>query len=214
MSDFRTELNRNGKIIYTNVGDSMMPLIKQGRDVLIIEKTHGRLKKYDIPLYQRDSGQYVLHRILKVREKDYVICGDNRWQKETGITDRHIIGVLTGIIHNGKEIKVFLSKAELNAEDRKMIEFMFGSGTYGTEENVIKRRAGFLHADSKGKYLFRRIFPSMEHYRMYFPTAAKYPVLIPFVWVFRLFRAVTVRKSWYTHEISSLKNTSGKELMS
>ncbi len=106
MSDFRTELNRNGKIIYTNVGDSMMPLIKQGRDVLIIEKTHGRLKKYDIPLYQRDSGQYVLHRILKVREKDYVICGDNRWQKETGITDRHIIGVLTGIIRNGKEISV------------------------------------------------------------------------------------------------------------
>ena len=106
MSDFRRELNRNGKIIYTNVGDSMMPLIKQGRDVLIIEKTHGRLKKYDIPLYQRDSGQYVLHRILKVREKDYVICGDNRWQKETGITDRHIIGVLTGIIRNGKEISV------------------------------------------------------------------------------------------------------------
>ena len=106
MSDFRTELNRNGKIIYTNVGDSMMPLIKQGRDVLIIEKTYGRLKKYDIPLYQRDSGQYVLHRILKVREKDYVICGDNRWQKETGITDRHIIGVLTGIIRNGKEISV------------------------------------------------------------------------------------------------------------
>ncbi len=105
-SDFRTELNRNGKIIYTNVGDSMMPLLQQGRDVLIIEKSQGRLKKYDVPLYQRDSGQYVLHRILKVREKDYVICGDNRWQKETGITDRHIIGVLTGIIRNGKEISV------------------------------------------------------------------------------------------------------------
>ena len=109
--------------------------------------------------------------------------------------------------------KVFLSKAELNAEDRKMIEFMFGSGTYGTEENVIKWRAGFLHADSRGKYLFRRIFPPMEHYRIYFPTAAKYPVLIPFVWAFRLVRAMTVRKSRYTHEISSLKNTSGKEFM-
>lgn len=106
MSDFRSELEKYGKLIYTNVGDSMMPLIKQGRDVLIIQKTDGRLKKYDVPLYQRDSGQYVLHRILKVREKDYVICGDNRWQKETGITDRHIIGVLTGIIRNGREISV------------------------------------------------------------------------------------------------------------
>ena len=106
MSDFRSELEKHGKIIYTNVGDSMMPLIKQGRDVLIIQKNDGRLKKYDIPLYQRDSGQYVLHRILKVRENDYIICGDNRCHKETGITDRHIIGLLTGIIRNGREISV------------------------------------------------------------------------------------------------------------
>lgn len=107
MSDFRSELKKHGKIIYTNVGDSMIPLIKQGRDVLIIsKKPNGRLKKYDIPLYQRDSGQYVLHRILKVRKKDYVICGDNRWHTEIGITDKHIIGVLTGIIRNGKEISL------------------------------------------------------------------------------------------------------------
>lgn len=106
MSDFRSELEKHGKLIYTNVGDSMMPLIKQGRDVLIIEKKNGRLKKYDVPLYQRDSGQYVLHRILKVRQNDYVICGDNRSHSETGITDRHIIGVLTGIIRNGREISV------------------------------------------------------------------------------------------------------------
>ena len=105
MSDFRSELQKHGKIIYTNVGDSMMPLIKQGRDVIIIsKKPNGRLKKYDIPLYQRDSGQYVLHRILKVRKNDYVICGDNRWNPETKISDRHIIGVLTGIIRDGKEI--------------------------------------------------------------------------------------------------------------
>lgn len=106
MSDFRSELEKHGKIIYTNVGDSMIPLIKQGRDVLIIEKNNGRLKKYDIPLYQRDNGQYVMHRVLKVRKNDYVICGDNRCHKETGITDGHIIGVLTGIIRNGKEISV------------------------------------------------------------------------------------------------------------
>lgn len=106
-SDFRTEINKHGSIIYTNVGDSMMPLINQGRDVLIISrKPKGRLKKYDVPLYQRDSGQYVLHRILKVRRNDYVICGDNRSHSETGITDRHIIGVLTGIIRNGKMLSL------------------------------------------------------------------------------------------------------------
>lgn len=100
-STFENEINRSGKLIYTNVGDSMKPLIRQGKDLLIIEKADGRLKKYDVPLYRLDSGQYVLHRILKVRENDYIICGDNRWQKEYGVTDRHIIGVLTAVVRNG-----------------------------------------------------------------------------------------------------------------
>ena len=100
-STFENEINRSGKLVYTNVGDSMKPLIRQGKDLLIIEKADGRLKKYDVPLYRRDSGQYVLHRILKVRENDYIICGDNRWQKDYGITDRHIIGVLTAVVRNG-----------------------------------------------------------------------------------------------------------------
>lgn len=105
-SSFAEEIKKSGRIIYTNVGDSMMPYIKQGRDVLVISEVNGRLNKYDVPLYKRDSGQYVLHRILKVRENDYVICGDNRWNKEYGITDRHIIGILTGVIRDGQEIPV------------------------------------------------------------------------------------------------------------
>lgn len=103
---FEEQLATTGKLIYTNKGDSMMPLIKQGRDLVIIEPVHSRLKKYDVPLYKRDSGQYVLHRIMKVRKDDYVMCGDNRWVKEYGITDKHIIGVLTGVVHDGKTIPV------------------------------------------------------------------------------------------------------------
>ena len=106
MTRFEDVIERDGRLVYTNVGDSMRPLIRQDRDILIIEKPHGRLKKYDVPLYKRDTGQYVLHRILKVRRDDYVICGDNRWSKEYGITDRHIIGVLTAVIRKGKEVSV------------------------------------------------------------------------------------------------------------
>ena len=114
-STFEDEIKRTGRIIYTNVGDSMMPLIKQGRDVLVISVVNGRLKRYDIPLYKRDSGQYVLHRILKVRKNDYVICGDNRCNKEYGFTDRHIIGVLSGIIRDGREIPVTDIKCRIYA---------------------------------------------------------------------------------------------------
>jgi hypothetical protein len=105
-SSFEEILEKEGQLIYSNVGDSMLPMIRQGRDLLVIRRQTGRLKKYDAPLYRRDSGQYVLHRILKVRENDYMICGDNRWHRETGITDRHILGVLTAIIRDGKEVPV------------------------------------------------------------------------------------------------------------
>ena len=105
-STFEDILRTDGILIYTNKGDSMMPLICEGKDIVIIKKTTGKLKKYDVPLYKRDNGQYVLHRILKVRSDDYVICGDNRYYKETGITDKHIIGVLTAVVKNGKEISV------------------------------------------------------------------------------------------------------------
>ena len=103
-STYEEELRKNGKIIHTNVGTSMMPLLRQNRDVMIIERPNGRLKKYDVPLYKRKNGQYVLHRILKVREHDYVICGDHCVTKEYGITDNEIIGVLTGVIRDGKTI--------------------------------------------------------------------------------------------------------------
>ncbi|MGB4092145.1 MAG: S24/S26 family peptidase [Ruminococcus flavefaciens] len=106
MTRFEDVIERDGRLVYTNVGDSMRPLIRQDRDILIIEKYEGRLKKYDVPLYKRDSGQYVLHRVLKVRDSDYVICGDNRYSKEYGITDRHIIGVLTAVVRDGKEIPI------------------------------------------------------------------------------------------------------------
>ncbi len=103
---FEEILARDGRLVYTNVGDSMVPLIRQGRDLIVIESASGRLKKYDVPLYRRDNGQYVLHRILKVREKDYVICGDNRWRREYGIDDRHVIGVLRTVIRDGKEVSM------------------------------------------------------------------------------------------------------------
>lgn len=108
-STFEKELQEKGVIIYTNVGTSMQPLIRQSKDIMIISRVDriGRkLKKMDVPLYKRDSGQYVLHRIVKVTEDGYVLRGDNTYGNEYGITDQHIIGVLTGVIRNGKEISV------------------------------------------------------------------------------------------------------------
>ena len=71
-----------------------------------VKYSNRRLKKMDVPLYKRKSGQYVLHRIVKVNSNDYVIRGDNTYYNETGIRDDQILGVLSGVIRDGKEISV------------------------------------------------------------------------------------------------------------
>ena len=102
---FEDVIAEQGRLIYTNVGDSMEPVIREG-NLLIIEAVKKPLKVGDVPLYKRDSGQYVLHRIVKIRRGEYTMKGDNRTALEKGITDRHIIGVLTGIVRNGKTYPV------------------------------------------------------------------------------------------------------------
>ncbi|MBQ3418270.1 MAG: S24/S26 family peptidase [Ruminococcus sp.] len=121
-SSFEKILFERGELIYTNVGDSMYPLI-QPRDLLVIQKSDGDLKRLDIPLYKRDNGQYVLHRIVKKRGGEYAMCGDNRVDLEYGITDRHILGVLTAIIRNGETIPIDTFKYKLYAHLR--CDFIF-----------------------------------------------------------------------------------------
>ena len=99
-------LDQNGSMTYTNVGVSMLPLLRQGRDLFTLEKKgDARCKVGDVVLYRAD-GKYVLHRVVEVRENDYVILGDNCVRREFGISDEDIIGVMTGFVRGGKEHSV------------------------------------------------------------------------------------------------------------
>ncbi len=106
-TSFEEILSAEGKLVYTNTGTSMMPLLRQHRDLLIIAPPPaGRLRLWDVPLYKRDNGQYVMHRVLWVRKNDYIMCGDNRWMPEAGIADRHIVGVLEAVNRDGKVMPI------------------------------------------------------------------------------------------------------------
>ena len=105
-TSFEEILDKHGYLVYTTVGTSMMPLLRQRKDVMeICKKGPERCSKYDVVLY-KVKDRYILHRIIKVRENDYVIVGDNCFRKEYGITDEQILGVLTGVVRNGKHISV------------------------------------------------------------------------------------------------------------
>ena len=98
-------LAEEGLFVSTTVGVSMFPMLRNRRDTIIVMPYEGRLKKYDVPLYKRGSD-YILHRIIEVLPDSYIICGDNCIQKEYGITDEQILGVLTGFYRGSKQINM------------------------------------------------------------------------------------------------------------
>ena len=101
---FEEYLNEHGTLTYTNVGVSMLPLLRQGRDLFTVRrKGTERCKPGDVVLYRRPPDKYVLHRVIEVRPDDYVILGDNCMAREYGIRDADILGVMTGFVRNGKE---------------------------------------------------------------------------------------------------------------
>lgn len=86
-------------------GISMLPMIRQGIDTVTLAPIVKPLKKYDIPLYRRDDGKYVLHRIVGVGET-YVCMGDNQFTKELGLRHDQMIAAVSSFTRGDKEYSV------------------------------------------------------------------------------------------------------------
>lgn len=106
--NYQEILEAHEKIIYTVKGVSMLPMLHQRRDVVIIEnKLYGM---YDVVLFKRleNNGHlsYVLHRIVKkYKDGSFLIMGDNTYSGDV-VKPEDIIGVLTSFYRDGKKVKV------------------------------------------------------------------------------------------------------------
>ena len=80
----------------------MFPMLKDNRNEICVVKPDV-INKYDVVLYKRDSGEYVLHRIIDIRDGGYVCCGDNQWVPEYGVRRDQIIGKLDRWFKGKKE---------------------------------------------------------------------------------------------------------------
>ena len=99
------QLGRGESVMFYPKGTSMLPMLRQGQDSVVLSPLPQQLKKYDLPLYQRDNGQYVLHRIVRVGGT-YTCIGDNQFEFETGVEHRQMIGLVTAFIRDGKRTEV------------------------------------------------------------------------------------------------------------
>lgn len=85
-----------GTLLSTASGISMLPCIRPGKDILHLIYPEKPPEKYDVILYKRRNGNYILHRVMEVNESKYVLCGDNQYILEYGIDDTQVLGILKG----------------------------------------------------------------------------------------------------------------------
>ena len=78
-------------------GVSMLPLIREGKDSVILSPKPERLKKYDLPLYRRADGSYILHRVVGFSGDTYIMCGDNQYAMERGVPHSSVVAVVSKI---------------------------------------------------------------------------------------------------------------------
>lgn len=95
-------LAEEGLFISMTKGTSMRPLLKAGRDSVAVVPLKGELKRYDVPLYKRGE-LYVLHRVIGVKENEYLIRGDNCCYDEHVPKDR-VIGVAVGFYRGNRYV--------------------------------------------------------------------------------------------------------------
>lgn len=85
-----------GQFILFPRGTSMNPSIYEGKDCVVLVETK-EPQRFDIVLYKRKSGQYVLHRIMKIKNGKYIMCGDNQFLFEKYIEREQILATVNEI---------------------------------------------------------------------------------------------------------------------
>lgn len=104
-SSIEQQLQKNGVYVSTTHGVSMYPMLRDRRDHVVIRPLPpgARLRVYDVPLFRRPNGQYVLHRVLRVCDGYYQICGDHQYQMER-VPDDWILGRLESFWRGNRQI--------------------------------------------------------------------------------------------------------------
>ena len=97
----RESLDNGQSVRFSPRGISMLPMLRQGIDSVVLSPLPETLKKYDLPLYKREDGKYILHRIVGAGDT-YVCMGDNQFIPEPGVRREQMIALVAGFYRGDK----------------------------------------------------------------------------------------------------------------
>ncbi len=95
------KLNSGKTVTFTPFGNSMKPLLHDGRDMVTLKKFN-TYNKYDICLFLKKDGSLTLHRIISTKN-GLIAMGDNTYKKESDIT---VLAKVINLQRKGKNINM------------------------------------------------------------------------------------------------------------
>ena len=99
------QLTEEGKEVSLPIsGSSMVPFLVHDRDYIFFKKPNRKLRRGDMVFYQRWNGQFVMHRIYKVKAEGFYIVGDAQTEIEGPIFSDQIFAHVTKVKRKGKII--------------------------------------------------------------------------------------------------------------
>ena len=82
-------------------GTSMEPFLIHGRDRIYFQKPKSPIQKGDMVFFQRTTGEYVMHRVMKVNDHRYYVAGDHQTFLEGPIEETQIFAKVVSVERDG-----------------------------------------------------------------------------------------------------------------
>ncbi len=94
------ELNRGQPCLTVRIrlnGNSMYPLVRRMQDYVTVNPLDREILKGDIVLFKRADGQYVAHRVRKIKGQTVITMGDNCVRPDKEINADRVLGYITRV---------------------------------------------------------------------------------------------------------------------
>ena len=97
----KEELSAGKRVRLSVTGNSMYPLLRGNTDSVVLSKIDN-INKFDVILYRRADGNYVLHRVIAKKDDTLTLAGDAKIKKEYPVYVSDCIGKMSASESRGK----------------------------------------------------------------------------------------------------------------
>lgn len=100
-----SQLSEGKSVKLTVTGYSMYPLVSSRRDAVLLAPAE-KVRVGDVPLFQRENGSFILHRLVSKKKGAFAAMGDYETKKEYPVYPEQIAAVAIGFYRKGRFISV------------------------------------------------------------------------------------------------------------